>query len=59
MLFLFPIIVMGMFTSAAFMEKEDSKDSVQSRESRVYLVCDTVGDNCHWIKKETICDHKE
>lgn len=55
MLFIFPLAVALMFSSAAFMPVATEKKT-QEKDTRMYLVCDTIGDNCHWIRKEKICE---
>lgn len=55
MLFIFPLVVAGMMASAIFIPAEKEQTPNQ-KDTKMYLVCDTVGDNCHWIEKERICD---
>jgi hypothetical protein len=55
MLLVFPAVVAAMLISAAFMPTETEKKEPE-KDPRMYLICDTVGDNCHWIRKERICE---
>lgn len=58
MLLLFPMAIAAMFVSAAFMPVDTNKLEAD-KDTRMYLICDTVGDNCHWIRKEKICEPRK
>jgi hypothetical protein len=50
--------IAAMFVSAAFMPVDTNKLEAD-KDTRMYLICDTVGDNCHWIRKEKICEPRK